>query len=263
MYDDFLAPGQSLTSVAIDYPHGAHEPFHRHRCCQLIHILSGIVRVTTAGGVWLVPPGRGVWLPAGTRHSLRFTGHVQARTLFVDSLARADLPSQCEVVQITPLLRELINASIGIPAGFLPGGRDERIIELILDELRVLPVLPLRLSEPRDPQLLALCRRIKNNISVNYELEQAAAEMEISGRTLSRRFRRETGLNFSDWVRRAKIVAAINLLTRGSSVLETALDVGYESPAAFSVMFRRILGVPPSEYLPPAGSHDAAHRPEL
>ena len=152
MHDDFLAPGQSLTTVAIDYPHGAGEPAHSHRSCQLIHILSGLVRVTTSAGDWLVPPGRGVWLPARTRHSLKFTGRVQARTLFVDPLARADLPAQCQVVQITPLLRELINASLGISASFPSGGRDERIIELILDELRIMPILPLNLPEPGDPQ---------------------------------------------------------------------------------------------------------------
>lgn len=63
MHDDFLAPGQSLTTVAIDYPHGAGEPAHSHRSCQLIHILSGLVRVTTSAGDWLVPPGRGSGYP--------------------------------------------------------------------------------------------------------------------------------------------------------------------------------------------------------
>ncbi|STW34463.1 AraC family transcriptional regulator [Klebsiella pneumoniae] len=53
----------------------------------------------------MVPPGRGVWLPAGTPHALRMTGNVAARTLFIDPLARADLPAGCQIVQITPLLR--------------------------------------------------------------------------------------------------------------------------------------------------------------
>jgi hypothetical protein len=64
-------------------------------------------------GYWVVPPGRGVWLPAGTPHALRVTG-VAARTLFIDPLARADLPSSCQIVQITPLLRELIVASLAL-----------------------------------------------------------------------------------------------------------------------------------------------------
>lgn len=257
MHDDFLAPGQSLTTVAIDYPHGSGEPDHHHRSCQLIHILSGLVRVTTTAGDWLVPPGRGVWLPARTLHRLKFTGHVRARTLFVDPLARADLPALCQVVQITPLLRELINESLAIPAHFLSGGRDERIIELILDELRIMPILPLNLPDPADPQLLTVCGEIKQNIAENYELEQVARQLGISGRTLSRRFQRDTGLSFSDWVRRAKIIAAINALSQGHSVLEAALEAGYDSPAAFSVMFRRVLGVSPSDYSASPGQSPA------
>jgi AraC-like DNA-binding protein len=33
------------------------------------------------------------------------------------------------------------------------------------------------------------------------------------------------------------------------SILELALEHGYDSPSAFAAMFRKVLGVPPSEYL--------------
>lgn len=247
MQDPFLAENQSIAAVAIDYQHGDCEPSHSHGCSQLIHALSGVIQVTTRHGEWMVPPGRGVWLPAHVQHTLRFIGGVQARTLFVDSLARADLPAECQVVQISPLLRELILASFNVPANYA-GGRDERIIELILDELRLLPILPLHLPEPLDPQLLALCLQIQGDLSAAWELEEIALGLGISGRTLSRRFQRETGLRFSDWVRRAKILAAMNALALGQSVLDVALELGYDSPSAFSAMFRRTLGVPPSEY---------------
>ncbi|CAM3485651.1 AraC family transcriptional regulator [Rouxiella silvae] len=252
MHDNILAGNQSLAAIAVDYQHGDCEPPHSHSCSQLIHALSGVVQVSTQHGVWMVPPGRGVWLPANVTHSLRFIGGVQARTLFVDSLARADLPAQCQVVQISPLLRELILASFSVPANYAVGGRDERIIELILDELRLLPILPLHLPEPSDPQLLTLCQRIRADFSAAWELEEIAANMAISGRTLSRRFQRETGLRFSDWVRRAKILAAMNALAMGQSVIDVALELGYDSPSAFSAMFRRTLGVSPSEYFNPA-----------
>lgn len=100
-----------LVPFAHDYAHGDQEDWHQHDCAQLLHILSGVVRVATPVGYWVVPPGRGVWLPAGTPHALRMTGNVAARTLFIDPLARADLPAGCQIVQITPLLRELIVSS--------------------------------------------------------------------------------------------------------------------------------------------------------
>ena len=83
-----------LVPYAHDYRHGDSEPYHQHDCAQLLHSLSGVVRVDTIAGCWVVPPGRGVWLPAGTQHAIRITGNVAARTLFIDPLARADLPAR-------------------------------------------------------------------------------------------------------------------------------------------------------------------------
>jgi AraC-like DNA-binding protein len=248
MQHNFLAPHQSIAPLAIDYQHGDSEPAHSHSCSQLIHTLSGVVEVHTTLGTWIVPPGRGVWLPAYVEHSLRFIGGVKARTLFVEPLARADLPAQCQVVQISPLLRELILTSLTVPVDYLPGGRDERIMELLLDELRLLPSLPLHLPEPKEPELLILTQQIRADLCSSWELEDVAQRLGISSRTLSRRFQRETGLRFSDWVRQAKLLEALNQLAAGGSVIDVALALGYDSPSAFSAMFRRLLGVSPSEY---------------
>lgn len=181
MHQKLLAENQSLAAIAVDYQHGDCEPSHSHSCSQLIHALSGVVQVSTHHGVWMVPPGRGVWLPAHVTHSLRFIGGVQARTLFVDSLARADLPDQCQVVQVSPLLRELILASFSVPVDYMPGGRDERIIELILDELRLLPILPLHLPEPGDAQLMALCQQIQQDLLLHGSLRKLPSVWASAG----------------------------------------------------------------------------------
>jgi mannose-6-phosphate isomerase-like protein (cupin superfamily) len=77
-----------LVPFAHDYAHGDQEDWHQHDCAQLLHILSGVVRVATPAGYWVVPPGRGVWLPAGTPHALRMTGNVAARTVYRSAGAR-------------------------------------------------------------------------------------------------------------------------------------------------------------------------------
>ncbi len=38
-------------------------------------------------------------------------------------------------------------------------------------------------------------------------------------------------------------------LGEGEAVTNIALDLGYDSPAAFTTMFRKTLGFPPSRYL--------------
>ncbi|MGY6028192.1 AraC family transcriptional regulator [Phytobacter sp. AG2a] len=233
---------------ARDYAHGESEPWHQHDCAQLLHILSGVVRVETRSGCWVVPPGRGVWLPSGTQHAIRVTGAVAARTLFIDPLARADLPASCQIVQITPLLRELIIASFSLPEIYRPGSRDERIYELVLDEIRGMQVLPFYLPEPENDGLKKLCQQIREEIVQPWSSAQAARLMGMSEKTLNRHFQRQTALTFSEWVRRAKLMESLVRLAQGHSVLRVALDLGYGSHSAFTAMFRRVMGISPSEY---------------
>ncbi|MEQ4530013.1 MAG: helix-turn-helix transcriptional regulator [Mixta sp.] len=247
---DFSFSSRPLIPLAHDYQHGDSEPEHYHSCAQLLHTLSGVVRVNTRFGSWVVPPSRGVWLPAGTQHSLAISGQVAARTLFIDPLARADLPASCQVVQISPLLRELIISALTLPENYQPGSRDERIYELILDEIRVLPALPFHLPQPQSDGLKALCQRIQQQPGESWTLEKAAAQLNVSGRTLARHFYQQSGMQFSEWVRRARLMAALIRLAQGDAVIAVALDLGYESPSAFSAMFRRIMGVAPSDYFP-------------
>ena len=239
---------RSLVPFAHDYAHGDSEPWHQHDCAQLLHILSGVVRVETAHGYWVVPPGRGVWLPAGTPHTLRVTGAAAARTLFIDPLARADLPAACQIVQVTPLLRELIVASLTLAESYAPGSRDERIYELILDEIRVMAVLPFGLPEPQSEALRRLCQKVREAPGDSWSSAEAAKESGMSERTLNRHFQQQTTLTWSEWVRRAKLMEALVRLAQGQSVLRVALDLGYGSHSAFSAMFRRVTGVAPSDY---------------
>lgn len=247
---DFSFAHRPLIPYAHDYRHGDVEPQHHHNCAQLVHTLTGVVRVETVLGHWIVPPGRGVWLPAGVKHALQMTGEVAARTLFVDPLAHADLPASCQVVQISPLLRELIVSALDLPEAYRPASRAERIYELILDEIRVMTELPFSLPEPQSEALLGLCRALRAAPGESWTLENSARRVNVSSRTLARRFYQETGLQFSDWVRRARLMEALTRLARGDSVLAVSLELGYESQSAFSAMFRRILGVAPSDYFP-------------
>ncbi|MCA4045893.1 AraC family transcriptional regulator, partial [Pseudomonas aeruginosa] len=144
--------------------------------------------------------------------------------------------------------RQLIVAAMRIAPDYPPGGRDERVMELILDELRVLPILALHVPQPVDRQLAALCRSLRAEPAADWSLGDAARRLGVSPRTLTRAFQRETGLSFVQWLRRMRLLASLDALAAGHSILEVALDLGYDSQSAFSAMFRRTLGVSPSLY---------------
>jgi len=88
-------------------------PAHTHTWSQLIYSHAGAITVHTAAGSWVVPPERGVWVPAGMTHSIEMSGQVSMRSLYFApgipaGLTRRRLPKACSVVNISPLLRELI-----------------------------------------------------------------------------------------------------------------------------------------------------------
>jgi AraC-like DNA-binding protein len=72
--------------------------------------------------------------------------------------------------------------------------------------------------------------------------------MNTSARTLYRRFLRETGITFARWKQQARLLEAIRRLADGTPVTAVAIDLGYESPSAFSTMFRRAQGMAPRAF---------------
>ena len=55
---------------------------------------------------------------------------------------------------------------------------------------------------------------------------------------------------FGAWRRQVRLLAALGRLAADSPIASVALDLGYESPSAFTAMFKRTLGRPPSEFFP-------------
>lgn len=238
-----------IAALASDYADGAHIEPHHHPRAQLIHAVSGVMTVSSRTGSWVVPSGRAVWMPAHEKHAIRIAGHVTMRTVYVKENARPGLLPGCEVIEVSAFLREAIVAATRIPLDYVSGGRDERVMELILDEIEAAPRIGLHLPMPRDPRLARLCQQMIANPSKPVTLEELAAKVHVSGRTLARLFQSELGMNFGDWLRRMRLLLSLQRLAAGASVAEVALEHGYESPSAFTAMFRRTLGLSPTTYL--------------
>ena len=248
-FQDCECSPRPIAALASDHLDGEHIPPHSHPRAQLIHTVSGVMTVTSRQGSWVVPAGRAVWMPPREDHGIRIAGDVFMRTLFVREDARPDLPRGCEVIEVSAFLREALIAATRIPLDYAPGGRDERVMELILDEINAAPRLHLHVAMPRDPRLARLCERLIADPSAPVRLEELAAEIHVSGRTLARLFHRELGMSFGAWLRRARLLLSLPRLAAGAPVLQVALEHGYDSPSAFAAMFRRTLGVSPTAYL--------------
>src|SRR5258708_3183438 len=94
--------------MAKAFPDGFRVAPHRHLRAQLVYAVTGMMRVASAGGAWIVPPLRAVWIPPETEHEIRMVGAVAMRTLYIAPDAAPWLPAGCAVVEVSGLFRELI-----------------------------------------------------------------------------------------------------------------------------------------------------------
>lgn len=247
-YERYDRGPMPVAAMAADYEPGDVTKPHQHPHAQLIHAVHGVMVVCTADGQWIVPPTRGMWMPAGTVHWIRMVGHVQMRTAYIRADAAPDLPTRCTVLGISPLLRELILAAIDIPLPYAADSREGRLMRLLLDEVMLVPTLPLHLPHPADAGLREICETIVRTPDSALTLADWGARLGVDPKTIQRRFARETGMTFGQWRQQARLLAALEKLAAGAKVVDVALDLGYESPSAFATMFRRQFGVPPSVF---------------
>ncbi|AQS88470.1 AraC family transcriptional regulator [Neoasaia chiangmaiensis] len=238
---------QPVVGLEDRYPSGFNDPLHAHEQCQLALTLSGMMTVMTAETSFILPPFRAMWIPASTHHQVTTRGAVVFNTLYIDKSLRA-WGNHCRVFDTTPLVRALIGEILHFRLPYAPDSREGRLTALLLDELDRMPDLNLQVTMPSDPRLARVCRTILSDPSDTCDLDHWSREAAMGRRTFTRLFRQQTGMGLAAWRQQARMVEAIAMLEQGISVTEVAYSVGYDSPSAFSAVFRRIFGAAPSAY---------------
>ncbi|HEX4985849.1 MAG TPA: helix-turn-helix transcriptional regulator [Burkholderiales bacterium] len=234
--------------MADDYPAGHATVRHAHRRSQLFHGTTGMLRVITRDGAWIAPPHRAVWVPGSIEHQVVCRGAVAFRTLYVEPDASPRLPAVCCVIEMSDLLRALIHQAVVLPIDYDPAGRDGRVMALILDELGSAPRSPVHVPMPAARPLRRLCEDFLGDPASRAGLDAWAARAAMSRRTLTRRFRAETGMTIAGWRQQARLIEALSLMAEGMPVTAAAFEVGYDSASAFSAAFRRTFGCSPTQY---------------
>jgi AraC-like DNA-binding protein len=241
----------TVGAYAHDFPKGHHIALHCHAWHQLVYARGGVMTVSTPRGAWVVPPQRAVWMPATTDHEIHCATPVAMRTLYIAPEAVATLPGSCCVFHVSPLLRELVLASVEAPG---PPRRRRQLAALILCELAEATVAPLHLPEPSDSRVRRITEALRADPGDLRSLTGWGREVGASTRTLSRLFLAETGMTFRQWQRQARLLAALVKLAQREPVTAVALDLGYDSPSAFIHAFRRALGTTPGGYFAAAAA---------
>lgn len=230
---------------------------HSHPWAQVAMSATGVIRLQAGHSTYLVPPTRALWIPPGVEHVVTVLEDAEIRTLYVHPSARflgpaADTPFQrwtaCRVLEVSPLLRELVAHLDTEPGSAAPDERQACLGALVLDELQRAAPVKLGVELPQDKRLRQLCEVVIESPTRWQTLADWSREVGASERTIARLFRSELGTSFVQWRHQVLLAHAVALAARRLPMAHIAAELGYASASAFTAMVRRTLGAPPTQF---------------
>ncbi len=170
------------------------------------------------------------------------------RTLYLKPrLARA-LPRTCCVVNVPPLLKELILHACKFAILKKTIKPQRHLVEVIIDEMEAIQTVPLQLPNPSDPRAVRIAEALLADPSDRRPLKEICRESGASKRTVERLFQEDVGMTFGKWRQQLRLMQAMRFLAEGAKVTHAALEAGYSTPSSFISMFRKMLGNTPRLY---------------
>ncbi len=245
---DYLSVPRPVVGFEDEYPSGYVDPAHSHQRAQLLYSCAGVTTVVTDTSTYAVPPQRALWLPAGMTHEVSCRGHVSPRTLYIDPEVAGEKSAECRLIEVSDFLKALILEVVTFDNRQRITPREEKIIDLLLAEIDMMPTALYQVRMPWDKRLARACRSIIEDPSTQSDLDELAKIACMSRRAFTRLFKHETGMSFAVWRQQMRLIEALSLISAGRSVTMAAYDVGYNSPSAFTAAFHRTFGVSPSYY---------------
>jgi AraC-like DNA-binding protein len=175
-------------------------------------------------------------------------GEVSLRTLYFRPKLVRGLPRACAVVNISPLLKELILYICQFEAlnNRIPVRR--HLIGVILELLVFSQTIPLQLPRPADPRSLKVADFLYSDPGSSVPTDEICRRAGACKRTIERLFQQDTRMTLGRWRQQLRLLHSMRLLAQGMKINAVALEAGYASPSAFILMFKSALGTTPGQY---------------
>jgi AraC-like DNA-binding protein len=248
IFDRLTDRRSCIVSLTHDYAAGHVVPLHFHDRDQLVYASQGVMTVRTGKGTWVVPTHRAVWIPETIPHSITMSGRVAMRTLYLKARLVRSLPRDCCVVNVPPLLNELILHICSSGSLDKKVAWQRHLIDVVIDQLKAIQSVPLQLPNLSDPKALKVAEALMAEPGNRRPLAQICRGSGATRRTVERLFQEDTGMTLGKWRQQLRLMEAMRLLGEGANVTRAAVDAGYATPSAFIAAFRKSLGTTPSLY---------------
>ncbi|EMY7927391.1 AraC family transcriptional regulator [Klebsiella aerogenes] len=220
---------------------------HQHQMGQMLFTRQGCIRLTLNDGALLcmLPPTRAAWIPAGVTHRAEMQHIVDYRSVWFANDSYPQLPRQPAILNVTPLLRELLERISASPWDTdWRQGPALHLAALCVAEIGAAKHEPMMLTLPQDKRLRHL-----NGHEQPPLLQQLATQCGAGEKTISRLFQRETGMSYQQWRQQWRLMKAVELLSCGQRITDVAQALEFASDSAFIYFFRTQTGKTPGQYV--------------
>lgn len=217
---------------------------HAHPMHELVWVRGGTLTSRVGDRVVTVPGGSALWLPAGVLHAGRLTARAVLHDAFFDpDRTPVDLGGP-RTIAMTAVLESLLTHLARVDLDAAARARAEAVVFDVLEPADQ----PLELPLPGDPRIDRIAEALLADPADDRGLEEWSAALGISDRTITRAFRRTTGLSFAQWRRALRVQHALTLLGDGWDVRSTSEELGYAQPSTFIAAFRQVMGRTPGAF---------------
>jgi AraC-like DNA-binding protein len=259
-YLDEQETSATLRTYELDRPRGPGFAFrdrarntfydwHTHDYHQLIYAIDGTTQIETECARYLLPAGRGAWIPCATRHRTLITD-VECASLYFAPETVPDSQQRVRILMASPLMREMILYALRWPLGVSEtnpmAASFFRTLGLMCSEWLESELL-LSLPSARHPAIKRAMDYVAADLS-RANLAKVLTVASMSERTFRRTFTRETGMTWQAWLGQARLMEAACQLAHGRRITDVATEVGYSSLSAFAKAFKQLTGANPTAF---------------
>ena len=231
--------------VGIAVAVGQHDSgMHTHTKGQLLFAYKGCMSITLADRKYVLPPTRLAWIPAGIPHRAKMHGTIEYRSIYIQpdylSLPWRDI----QMLSVNALLKEVLErVALWAEDIDLDTPANQNLLAVLVDELKAATVEPILLAFPKDRRLYSMSSQLDEAYCLP-SLGELASKVGASDKTITRIFKKETGMSYQQW----RLMRAIELLSEDLMVSDVSDRLAFASDSAFISFFRQHTGLTPGSY---------------
>lgn len=218
----------------------------------LAYCASGSMKLEIESRYFFLQPTKAVWIPAGKQVTTQIPTSITCCSILFNAARFPEHNPLVKTIDLTPLARHMILhcRRWDVEGCIIDQTADsfyKALASIIIERMDA----PTADWVPRGRSRL-VTRAVDLTIERHtrpIELAEIASELASSERTLSRRTVDETGMRWSELLRRIRIIAARELLTSSElQITGVANAVGYSSQSAFNKAFKFESGLTPRKF---------------